>query len=126
MPGNAGYTMLMFPYSKRMALPSDLSLSHSDRGGATDLATLSHHLILFSDSLRASQNFNPVHRCYSPNASFVGLFFTFLALFPVKLSWQALLQFLQNVRCQGPGFEGAQQYRNSTEITRVGAHKFDL
>ena len=38
-----------------------LSRSHSDRWGAMDLATISIHLILFSDSLRASQNFNPVH-----------------------------------------------------------------
>ena len=40
-----------------------LSLNHGDRWGATDLATLSLHLIsiLFSDFLRVSQNFNPVH-----------------------------------------------------------------
>ena len=30
-------------------------------------------------------------RCYSPNASFVGPFFSLLALFLVKLSWQALM-----------------------------------
>ena len=35
--------------------------SHGDRLGATDLATLSLHLILFSASFRATQNFNPVH-----------------------------------------------------------------
>ena len=38
-----------------------LSHSHGDRWGATDIATLSLHLILFSASLRALQNFNPVH-----------------------------------------------------------------
>lgn len=30
-------------------------------------------------------------RCYSPNPSFVGLFFPLLALFLVKLSWQTML-----------------------------------
>ena len=34
---------------------------YGDRWGATDIATLSLHLILFSASLRALQNFNPVH-----------------------------------------------------------------
>ena len=40
-----------------------LTRSHGDRWGATNLATLSLHLIsiLFSDFLRASRNFNPVH-----------------------------------------------------------------
>ena len=40
-----------------------LHLSHSngDRWGATDITTLSLHLILFSASLRALQNFNPVY-----------------------------------------------------------------
>ena len=38
-----------------------LSCSHGDRWGATDIATLSLHLILFSASLRALQNFNPVY-----------------------------------------------------------------
>ena len=33
----------------------------NDRWGATDVATLSLHFILFSASLTASQNFNPVH-----------------------------------------------------------------
>ena len=43
-------------------------------------------------------------RCYSPNSSFVGPFFSLLALFLVKLSLQALqillrgLQFLQDVQ----------------------------
>ena len=36
-----------------------LSRSHCDRWGTTDIATLSLRLILFSASLRASQNFNP-------------------------------------------------------------------
>ena len=34
---------------------------HLSLWGATDIATLSPHLILFSASLRALQNFNPVH-----------------------------------------------------------------
>ena len=40
-----------------------LSRSHGDRWGATDLANLSLHLMLFSASLtcKASQNFNLVH-----------------------------------------------------------------
>ena len=38
-----------------------LCRSHGDCWGATDLSTLSLHLILFSYSLRAWQNFNPVH-----------------------------------------------------------------
>ena len=38
-----------------------ISRSHGDRWGATDLQTLSLHLTLFSDSLRVSQNFNPVY-----------------------------------------------------------------
>ena len=33
----------------------------NDRWGAMDVATLSLHFILFSASLTASQNFNPVH-----------------------------------------------------------------
>ena len=33
----------------------------NDRWGATDVATLSLHFILFSASLTAWQNFNPVH-----------------------------------------------------------------
>ena len=33
----------------------------NDHWGATDVATLSLHLILFSASLTASQHFNPVH-----------------------------------------------------------------
>ena len=41
--------------------PWHLSRSHSDRWGTMDLATLSLHLILFSASLTALQNFNPVH-----------------------------------------------------------------
>ena len=47
----------------RLHLHLHLSRSHGDRWGATDIATLSLHLIgiLFSDFLRASQNFNPVH-----------------------------------------------------------------
>ena len=38
-----------------------LSRCHGDRWGATDIATLSLHLILFSAFLRMLQNFNPVH-----------------------------------------------------------------
>ena len=63
-----------------------------DRWDATGIATLSLHLILLSASLRALQNFNPAtQRYYSPNASFVGPFFSLLALFLVKSSWQALM-----------------------------------
>ena len=48
---------------KRKDAPSSilLSCSHGDRWGARDLSTLSLHMILFSHSLWASQNFNPVH-----------------------------------------------------------------
>ena len=85
-----------FPYCRCISytkhLHLHLSRSHGDRWGVTDLATLSLHLTLFSDSLRASQTSTlSTPRCYSPNASFVGLFFSLLALFLVKLSWQALL-----------------------------------
>ena len=45
------YTLHLIPISR----------SHGDRWGATDLQTLSLHLTLFSDSLRVSQNFNPVY-----------------------------------------------------------------
>ena len=38
-----------------------LSRSRGDRWGATDIATLSLHLILFSASLRALQNLSPAH-----------------------------------------------------------------
>ena len=38
-----------------------LSRSHGDRWGATDIATLSLHLNLFSASLRVLQNCNPVY-----------------------------------------------------------------
>ena len=71
----------------------NLSCSHGDHWGATDLSALSRYLILFSDSITASRNINPVHsdmlfsQC---NASFVGLFFSLLALSLVKLFWQAL------------------------------------
>ena len=37
------------------------SSSHGHRWGATDIATLSLHLILFSACLRMVQIFNPVH-----------------------------------------------------------------
>ena len=59
-----------------------LSRSHGDRWGATDIATLFLHLILFAASLRALQNLNP---------SFVGPCFSLLALLLVQFSWQALL-----------------------------------
>ena len=71
-----------------------LHLSCNHHGSATDLATLSLLIFLFSDNLRARENFNPgqsLMRCYSPNPSFVGLFFPLLALFLVKLSWQTML-----------------------------------
>ena len=62
-------------------------------------------LILFPASLRVSQTSSlSTQRCYSPNSSFVGPFFSLLALFLVKLSLQALqillrgLQFLQDVQ----------------------------
>ena len=38
-----------------------LSRSQGDRWGTTDIGTLSLHLTLFSASLRAFQNFSPVH-----------------------------------------------------------------
>ena len=62
---------------------------HLSLWGATDIATLSPHLILFSASLRALQNFNPVHS----EILFSQRFFCrpLLALFLVKLSWQALM-----------------------------------
>ena len=41
MPGNAGYTILMFHILKEWHHLRDLSRSHSDRGGAKDLATFS-------------------------------------------------------------------------------------
>ena len=71
-----------------------LSRSHGGRWGATDIATLSLHFILYSDSLRASRRktSKPVHqRCFAPNVSFVGPFFSLLALFLVKSSWQGLV-----------------------------------
>ena len=44
-----------------------LSRSHGDRWDATDQQPFSLHLILFSDSLRASQNFTLSNkRYYSP------------------------------------------------------------
>ena len=64
----------------------------NDRWGTTDIATLSLHLILFSASLTALQNFNPVHS--EILFSIVGPFFSLLALFLqflVKLSLQALM-----------------------------------
>ena len=39
----------------------NLSRGHGDRWGATDIATLSLHLILFSASLRVLQNCSPVY-----------------------------------------------------------------
>ena len=75
-------------YSMYMHL--HLSSSHGDRWGTTDLATL--YLILFLDSLSASQKFNPVHsEMLFSQCSFIGLFFSLLALLLVKCSWQALL-----------------------------------
>ena len=78
-------------YSTYMHL--HLPSSHGDRWGTTDLATLSLYLFFFfSDSLSASQNFNPVHlEMLFSQWFFIGLFFSLLALLPVKLSWQALL-----------------------------------
>ena len=43
----------------RWTLP--LSCSHGGHWSATNLATLSLHLILFSASLKALENFSPVH-----------------------------------------------------------------
>ena len=132
--------------------PCTLHLSHSqvDRWGATDIVTPSLHLILFSASLRALQNFNPVH---SEMLLSQRLFFRPLLLPPCTVSckivlaspddldtcpntltcvsllwlryhhraisvWDAKqfpkashlsgLQFLQDVRCQCPGFAGVQ------------------
>ena len=67
-----------------------ISHSHGDCWGTMNLATLSLPLILFSASLRVLQNC-PLRDIYFPNASFVGPFFSLLALFLVKLSWRALL-----------------------------------
>ena len=62
-----------------------LSHSHGDRWSATNPATLSLHLILFSTSLSVAKLSTQGY--YFPNASFVGPFFSLLALFLVKLSW---------------------------------------
>ena len=64
----------------------------NDLWGATDVATLSLHFILFSASLTASQNFNPVHSAILFSQSF----FCWPLLLPpctvpVKSSWQALM-----------------------------------
>ena len=127
MPENAG-KLLMFHILKEWHHFLTYPVVIATVGGPKDLATFSlrfgfscFHILLGRRKTSAMST-----DVILPIAFFVGLFFTFLALFPVKLSWQSLLQFLQNVRCQCPGFEGVQQYRNSTEITRVGAHKFDL
>ena len=53
-PGWAGPTCEISKYLH-------LLCSHGDRWGATDKATLSLHLILFSASLKALQKLNPVH-----------------------------------------------------------------
>ena len=50
----------------------------NDRWGTTDIATLSLHLILFSASLTAFQNFNPVHS----EILFSQLFFCWPLLLP--------------------------------------------
>ena len=77
------YTLHLIPISR----------SHGDRWGATDLQTLSLHLTLFSDSLVGCRKISTLftQRCYSPNVSFVGLFFFLLTLFPTKLSRHTLL-----------------------------------
>ena len=140
-----------------------LSHSHDDRWGATDIVTPSLHLILFSASLRALQNFNPVHlemllsqrlffrplllppctvsckivlaspddldtcpntlTCvsllwlrYHHRAQWLAVFYCIVSdvisvwdakQFP-KASHLSGLQFLQDVRCQCPGFAGVQ------------------
>ena len=57
-----------------------------------DVATLPLHFILFSASLTAWQNFNPVHSAMLfSQRYFCRFFFSLLALFLVKSSWQALI-----------------------------------
>ena len=57
--------------------------------------TLSLHLILFSASLTASQNFNPVNsEMLFSQCFYCRPLLLFLALFLVKLSWQALLNLI--------------------------------
>ena len=65
----------------------------NDLWGVTDVATLFLHFILFSASLTASQNFNLVYLAifFLPTLTFVVPFFSVLALFLVKSSWQALM-----------------------------------
>ena len=74
---------------KQKSLHLRLSHSQGDHQGATDLATLS---LRFQILLGGRKTSTPsTQRCYSPNTSFFGPLFSFLALFLVKLSWQALL-----------------------------------
>ena len=66
----------------------------NDRWGATDVATLSLHFILFPASLtirHGKTSTLSIRRCCFPNASFVGPFFSLLALVLVKSPWQALM-----------------------------------
>ena len=122
MPGNAGYTILMFHILKEWHHLRDLSRSHSDRGGAKDLATFSlrfdfsYFHILLGRGKPCPQMLFSQHFFFRPLLHFP-------SLFPVKLSLQALLQFLQNVRC----VQVSKAY-NSAEITRpgyIGAQTFD-
>ena len=58
----------------------------------TSSCNLSLHFILFSASLTAWQNFNPVHSAMLFSQRFFCRFsFSLLALFLVKSSWQALM-----------------------------------
>ena len=57
----APLALSFFLFARNTPCTLHLSRSHGDRWGATDLQTLSLHLTLFSDSLRVSQNFNPVY-----------------------------------------------------------------
>ena len=64
----------------------------NERWGATDVATVSLHFILFSASLTVWQNFNPVHSAMLfSQRFFCRPLLLPLALFLVKSSWQALM-----------------------------------
>ena len=84
---------LSFLFARNTPCTLHLSRSHGDRWGATDLQTISLHLTLFSDSLVGCRKISTLftQRCYSPDVSFVGLFFFLLTLFPTKLSRHTLL-----------------------------------
>ena len=122
MPGNAGYTILMFHILKEWHHLRDLSRSHSDRGGAKDLATFSLRFDFSYFHILLGRG-KPCPQMLFSQHFFCRPLLHFPSLFPVKLSLQALLQFLQNVRC----VQVSKAY-NSAEITRpgyIGAQTFD-